>query len=176
MGGFLITNDIDALPQICWSDKDLSTVPFIHYPPFFKIHVTVIHAISSIRITCTILYMLCLTLMVECNCTQYAAPTITFVMNLSAMNHKLYLLRLWYSYIKLQYKKKISFTLLDLWKFKMDQVFYNRQALAFDWFLGIVSVRTSMCVHLSPRLLITSGVMWHDMDSIWLVIQALWLL
>ena len=40
------------------------------------------------------------------------------------------------------------------------------------WFLEIVFVRMSVCVCvfacvcLPPRLLITSGVMWHDMDPI----------
>ena len=40
------------------------------------------------------------------------------------------------------------------------------------WFLKIVSVWTSIyvcvcvCVCVPPRLLITSGVMWHDMDLI----------
>ena len=44
--------------------------------------------------------------------------------------------------------------------------------LAHTWFLKIVSEQLSVCVFvsvclsvcLSPRLLITSGVMWHDMD------------
>ena len=50
------------------------------------------------------------------------------------------------------------------------------------WFLEIVSVRTSVCVCVClcvcppPRLLITSGVMWHDMDLIQLVKQVLQLL
>ena len=50
------------------------------------------------------------------------------------------------------------------------------------WFLEIVSVQMSLCVCvclcmcLPPRLLITSGVMWHDMDSIQLVKQVLRLL
>ena len=38
------------------------------------------------------------------------------------------------------------------------------------WFLKIVSVRTSVCVFvyvcLPPKLLITSGVMWRDVDLI----------
>ena len=37
---------------------------------------------------------------------------------------------------------------------------------AHAWFNKIVSVQTSVCVCPPPRLLITSGVMWHDMDSI----------
>ena len=47
------------------------------------------------------------------------------------------------------------------------------------WFLEIVPVRTSVCVCLCacecppPRLLITSGVMWRDMDPIQLVKQVL---
>ena len=45
------------------------------------------------------------------------------------------------------------------------------------WFLTIVSVRTSVCVFvcacLPPRLLITSDVMWHDMDPMRLVKQVL---
>ena len=50
------------------------------------------------------------------------------------------------------------------------------------WFLKIVSVRMSVYVHvylcMCPplRLLITGGVMWHDMDPIWLVKQVLQLL
>ena len=40
--------------------------------------------------------------------------------------------------------------------------------LACVWFLKIVSVQTSVCVFVCvcppPRLLITSGVMWRDMD------------
>ena len=50
------------------------------------------------------------------------------------------------------------------------------------WFLEIVSVRKSvcvcvcLCVCLPPRLLITSGVMWRDMDLIRLVKQVLQLL
>ena len=56
---------------------------------------------------------------------------------------------------------------------------------AHTWFLKIVSVQTSVCVCVcvccvcvcpSPRLLIISGVMWHDMDSILLVKQVLQLL
>ena len=51
------------------------------------------------------------------------------------------------------------------------------------WFLIIVSVRTSVCVFVCvfvclcvrppPRLLITSGVIWHDIDPIRLVKQVL---
>ena len=42
---------------------------------------------------------------------------------------------------------------------------------ARTWFLEIVSVQTSVCVCVcvcvsAPRLLITSGVMWRDMDPI----------
>ena len=49
---------------------------------------------------------------------------------------------------------------------------------ACTWFLKIYPMRiVSMCVCLRgcppPRLLITSGVMWHDMDSIQLVKQVL---
>ena len=51
------------------------------------------------------------------------------------------------------------------------------------WFLKIVSVRMSVCVFVCacvcvrpPRLLITSGMMWHDMDPIRLVKQVLQLL
>ena len=46
------------------------------------------------------------------------------------------------------------------------------------WFLKIVPVQMSVCVCVfvcpPPRLLITSGVIWHDMDSIRLVKQALY--
>ena len=52
--------------------------------------------------------------------------------------------------------------------------------LPHAWFLKIVSVLTSVCVYLfvcpSPRLLITSGMMWGDMDLIRLVKQVLQLL
>ena len=45
------------------------------------------------------------------------------------------------------------------------------------WFLEIVSVQTSVCVFVCvcppPRLLITSGVMWRDMDPMRLVKQVL---
>ena len=43
---------------------------------------------------------------------------------------------------------------------------------AYAWFLEIVSMQTSVCVCMfvfvcpPPRLFITSGVMWRDMDSI----------
>ena len=49
---------------------------------------------------------------------------------------------------------------------------------AHAWFLEIVSVRMSVCVCVCPppRLLITSGVMWRDMDLIRLVKQVLQLL
>ena len=55
--------------------------------------------------------------------------------------------------------------------------------LAHAWFLKIDLVRivgmnacvcASVCPH--PRILITSGVMWHDMDLIQLVKQVLQLL
>ena len=52
------------------------------------------------------------------------------------------------------------------------QTFLNQ---ARAWFLRIASVRESMrvcvcvCVCLPPRLLITSGVMWCDIDPIRLV-------
>ena len=57
--------------------------------------------------------------------------------------------------------------------------------LACAWFLKIVSVRTSVCICVcmcvlicvsTPRLLITSGVMWCDMDLIQLVKHVLQLL
>ena len=52
--------------------------------------------------------------------------------------------------------------------------------LPHAWFLKIVSVQTSVCVCLfvcpSLRLLITSSVMWDDMDLIRLVKQVLQLL
>ena len=76
------------------------------------------------------------------------------------------------------------------------QLVFLNQARA--WFLKVVSVWTSVCVCvcmcvcvrvcvracvcvcvcvcLPPRLLITSGMMWHDMDSIRLVKQVLQLL
>ena len=43
------------------------------------------------------------------------------------------------------------------------------------WFLKIVSVRTSVWVFVCPppRLLITSGMMWRDMDPMRLVKQVL---
>ena len=47
------------------------------------------------------------------------------------------------------------------------------------WFLEVVPVRTSVCVCvcvcvcLPPRLLITSGVMWRDMNPIRVVKQVL---
>ena len=46
------------------------------------------------------------------------------------------------------------------------------------WFLKIVSVRSSVCVCVCPppRLLMTSGVMWYDMNLIQLVKQVLQLL
>ena len=49
------------------------------------------------------------------------------------------------------------------------------------WFLKIgpvriVSIRVCVCVCLCPRLLITSGIMWHDMNLIRLVKQVLQLL
>ena len=47
---------------------------------------------------------------------------------------------------------------------------------ARTWFLKIVSVQTSVCfvcVCLPPKLLITSCVMWRDMDPIQLVKQVL---
>ena len=53
---------------------------------------------------------------------------------------------------------------------------------ACAWFFEIVSVRTSVCVCVfvcvcpPSRLLITSGVMWRDMDLIRLVKQVLQLL
>ena len=39
------------------------------------------------------------------------------------------------------------------------------------WFLKIISVQTFVCVCLPLRLLITSGVMWRDMDPMRLVKQ-----
>ena len=46
------------------------------------------------------------------------------------------------------------------------------------WFLEIVPVQTSVCVFVCvcppPRLLITSDVMWRDMDPIQLVKQVLY--
>ena len=63
---------------------------------------------------------------------------------------------------------------------------YLNQAHAGLWlvrtlFLKIISVRMSVCVCLcvcvsAPRLLITRGVMWHDMDPMQLVKQVLQLL
>ena len=57
---------------------------------------------------------------------------------------------------------------------------------AHAWFLKIVSVQMSVCVCVCVfacacvcpplRLLITGGVMWHDMNPIWLVKQVLQLL
>ena len=49
--------------------------------------------------------------------------------------------------------------------------------LVLTWFLKIVSARTSyVCVCLPPGLLITSGMIWHDMDPMQLVKQVLQLL
>ena len=49
---------------------------------------------------------------------------------------------------------------------------------ARDWFLEIAFVRdvsmlACMCVCLPPRLLITSGVIWCDIEPLWLVKQVL---
>ena len=46
---------------------------------------------------------------------------------------------------------------------------------AHAWFLKYVYVRMSVCVFVCPppRLLITSGVMWRDMDPMRLVKQVL---
>ena len=67
------------------------------------------------------------------------------------------------------YKPEITMILLN-------QVRIGRR-LARAWFLEIVSVRTSVRVFVSaPRLLITSGVMRHDIDPIRLVKQVLQLL
>ena len=41
------------------------------------------------------------------------------------------------------------------------------------WFLKMILCGSSVCVCPPPRLLITSGVMWGDMDSIRLVKQVL---
>ena len=45
--------------------------------------------------------------------------------------------------------------------------------LACTWFLKIIFVQTSVCLHVCvrppPRLLITSDVMWYDIDPIRLV-------
>ena len=63
------------------------------------------------------------------------------------------------------------------WIVKENNVFLNQ---ARAWFLKIVSVRMSVCVCVCVcpplRLLITSGVMWHDMDPMRLVKQVLQLL
>ena len=64
-----------------------------------------------------------------------------------------------------------------LWLFLNQARTGHRPARAL--FLEIVPVRTSVCVFVCvfvcppPRLLITSGVMWHDMDPIRLVKQDL---
>ena len=47
----------------------------------------------------------------------------------------------------------------------------GHRQLARAWFLKIdpvriVGMRACVCVCLCPRLLITSGVMWHDIDLI----------
>ena len=48
--------------------------------------------------------------------------------------------------------------------------------LAHAWFLKIDPMWMSVCVCPAPRLLITSGLMWHDMNPIQLVKQVLQLL
>ena len=53
--------------------------------------------------------------------------------------------------------------------------------LVCAWFLKIILVRIvsmhmCVCVYPCPRLLITSGMMWCDMDLIWLITQVLQLL
>ena len=67
-----------------------------------------------------------------------------------------------------------------LWKIYSNIVFLNQ---ARAWFLEIdlvceVCVCVCVCVSVCPppRLVITSGVMWRDMDPIWLVKQVLQLL
>ena len=65
----------------------------------------------------------------------------------------------------------------EQWGWKLEgSSFAPNQARA--WFLKIDPVRiicmcVCMCVCPPPRLLITSGVMWHDIDSIRLVKQVL---
>ena len=50
----------------------------------------------------------------------------------------------------------------------------QRRRPACTWFLKVDPVRIiSMCVCLPPRLLITSGVMWRDIDPVRLVKQVL---
>ena len=68
----------------------------------------------------------------------------------------------------------------------IDQKIFLNQARAGlwparAWFLKIdpvwiVGMRVCVCVCPRPRLLITSGVMWCDIDLIWLVKQVLQLL
>ena len=73
---------------------------------------------------------------------------------------------------------------MDFIEFLIHDIIYKltwclRYNFCSAWFLEIVSVRTSVCVCVClcvcppPRLLITSGVMWRDMDLIRLVKQVL---
>ena len=65
-----------------------------------------------------------------------------------------------------------------VWSNNKYVMFLNQ---AHTWFLKIdpvqiVGMHVCLCVCPLPRLLITSGVMWHDIDLIWLVKQVLQLL
>ena len=51
-----------------------------------------------------------------------------------------------------------------------------RRMQAHTWFLKLVSVQMSLCVLVCvpvPRLLLSSGMVWHDIDLIQLVKQVI---
>ena len=93
-------------------------------------------------------------------------------------------------YIDQEIQPQVAITFLQwqvfsLWKLVckltclLEYVPFLKQAHrpACAWFLKIASMRMSVCVSVpTPRLLITTGVMWHDMDPIQLVKQVLQLL
>ena len=65
------------------------------------------------------------------------------------------------------------------WKYFASLIYKPGVRQPHAWFLKIVSVQMSVCMHaclcVCPplRQLITSGVMWHDMDPTQLVKQVL---